>query len=251
MKKTLAEHIDFTRSCARLAFYATYLLASILPEESMEYILRQRSPLYKVALGLDPEVPLAVFSHFPQAENAEDFEEKMWRQCGDFILERAEVYYPDSAGMKMHGVWQAECFRFDPPAQLQPRRCTFHIGNPKAPDSIFSDREYVIDHLLLMLDLMEKEYGATEAGTSSWLNSNPHFLRYFPNSWQEHFIDRPPIPLWHLGYWGQIITARGTFNEKNARYFREHLAMRYPLRYSWCGIDELRTHLKSFREKKT
>ena len=248
-RKSLEEHLGFAEDCARLAFFFAYDLAGKRPEETLEFILRLRSPLYHVALGLDPEVPQEIFSTFPDAGSAADFEEKMWHQCRDFILCRAEKHYPNSLGMGLHGTWQAECFRFDPPKAEFPGRCAFHIGNARAPESLFADRKYVADHLLLMLDLMEKEYGATEAGTGSWLNSSPAWLSFFPDEWQNNMIDRPATPLWHLGYWGQIITARGTCNPKTCRFIREHGTMRYPMRYSWCPIPVLRRHLIKMNEE--
>ena len=247
-RKTLEEHLVSAEDCARLAFFFAYDLAARRPGETLEFVLRQRSPLYR-SLGLDPEVPQEIFSRFPAAGSASDFEEKMWHQCRDYILNRARVHYPESHGMGLHGVWQAECFKFDPPRPEFPGRCTFHIGNARAPESLFADRKYVIDHLLLMLDLMEKEYGATEAGTGSWLNSHPAWLGYFPEEWQKHMVDRPAVPLWHLGYWGQIVSARGTCNLKTCRFIREHHRLRYAMRYSWCAIPVLREHFIKLKQE--
>ena len=249
VRKSLEEHLAFAENCSRLAFFFAYNLAAKRPEETLEFILRQRSPLYHVALGLDPEVPQEIFSRFPAAGSAGDFEEKMGRQCHDFILNRAKEHYPDSLGMGLHGKWQAECFKFDPPKPDFPGRCFFHIGNARAPESLFADRKYIADHLLLMLELMEKEYGATEAATGSWLNSSPIWLSFFPDEWQNNMVDRPSVPSWHLGYWGQIVSARGTCNLKTCEFIREHRRLRYVMRYSWCAISVLRQHLINLNEK--
>ena len=246
-RKSLEEHLVFVENCARLAFFFAYHLAAKRPEETLEYVLRQRSPLYHVALGLDPEVPQEIFSLFPAVESAADFEEKMWEKCRIFIVSRAKKHYPDSLGMGLHGIWQAECFRFDPPRPDFPGRCSFHIGNARAPESLFADRKYIADRLLLMLDIMEKEYGATEAATGSWLNSHPIWLSFFPDEWQSHMVDRPAILSWHLGYWGQIVSARGICNLKTCQFIREHCSLRYAMRYSWCAIPVLRQHLINMR----
>ena len=248
-RKSLEEHLVFAEDCARLAFFFAYDLAEKHPDETLESILRQRSPLYHVALGLDHKVPLEIFTRFPAASSAADFEVKMWNQCREFILRRSEVYYPDSLGMGLHGIWQAECFKFDRPLPGFPGRCFFHIGNARAPESLFADRKYIADHLLLMLDLMEKEYGAKEAATASWLNSKPVWLSFFPDEWQLHMEDRPALPQWHLGYWGQIVSARGTCNLKTCQFIREHRKLRYTDRYSWCPIPVLRRHLVNMNEK--
>ena len=150
--------------------------------------------------------------------------------------------------MGLHGVWQAECLKFDLPKQEYPQRCMFHIGNATAPDSIFRIPGYLQKHLLMLADLTEKTYNATELGTATWLNSNPCWLAYFPEEWRTHMEARPVIPLWHLGYWGQIITARGTFNSAAGTYLREHGTLRYPFAHSWCGISALREHLKQRKE---
>lgn len=248
-RKSLDEHLEFAETCSRLAFFWTYELAAVRPQENMEFILRQRSPLYHVALGLDTAKPLEIFSHFPKADSASDFEEKMWLQCRDYILKRAKDHYPDSVGMGLHGVWQAECFKFDPPRPDHPLRCSFHIGNARAPESIFADRRYIVEHLLLLLDLMEKEHGAAEIATGTWLNSNSFWLHFFPHDWQDHMEDRPEIPLWHLGYWGQIISARGTCNLKTCQFIRKNRRLRYKMRYSWSSIPNLRQHLLNMQKE--
>ncbi len=243
-RKTLAEHLEFVESTARLSFFFAFRMKPRLPDETLEHILRLRMPLYHVALGLNPEVPVEPFQHFPDAGDAAGFEEEMWCQCREFIVERGRTFYPDSQGMGLRGIWQAECFKFDPPRPETPRRCVFHIGNAKAPDSIFSDSTYIAEHLLEMLNLAEREYSCTEVCTGTWLNSNPHWLKFFPQEWQLRMEERPEIPLWHLGYWGQIVTSKGLFNEKNGNYIREHDALRHRMRWSCSSLANLKKHLK-------
>ena len=72
-RKSLEEHLGCAEDCSRLAFFFAYDLAEKRPEETLEFILRMRSPLYHVALGLDPEVPQEIFTRFPAAGSAADF----------------------------------------------------------------------------------------------------------------------------------------------------------------------------------
>ena len=53
-RKSLEEHLFFAENCSRLAFFFAYDLAEKRPEETLEFILRMRSPLYH----LEPLYPL-------------------------------------------------------------------------------------------------------------------------------------------------------------------------------------------------
>lgn len=234
---------------ARLAFFFSYQLQTKCPVESLESILRERSPLYHVALGLDPysDTVIPVLRELPPASNTAEFELKMYKQCAAFIEARGYEYYPVSQGMGVRkGIWQAESLKFDPPRAETPQRCGFHIANAKAPGSIFDDPAYLPKCLLRIADLAEAQYGATELSTSSWLNNVSKWLSLFPQEFTDNRIERTKIPLWHLGYWGQIINARGLYHVPNGEYARKQNELRYSTYFSFCSIEKLRKHLKGY-----
>jgi len=46
-----------------------------------------------------------------------------------------------------------------------------------------------------------------------------------------------------FAFWGQFLTARGTFNARAGRRLRVTGAMPFWPRYAWCRLDELERHL--------
>lgn len=54
----------------------------------------------------------------------------------------------------------------------------------------------------------------------------------------------PEIPLWHLGDWEKIVTAKGLFNEKTGNHVPEHDGLRYRMRSSCCSLANPEKHLK-------
>ncbi len=243
-RKTPAEHLEFAEAASRLAFWFAFSLKMRGSAEPLEFILRERTPLYHVALGLDPEIPLDIFSGLPEAGSASEFEEKMWRRCCGWIRKRAAEQYPQSLGMGLHGVWQCESLKYDPPHKDSPEVCHFHIGNGRAPGSIFDDPDYLPEKLLELMERSGKEFGYVSLATSSWLNSYPRWLALFPEEWRKNLTPRDPLPLWHLGYWGQIVTSRGVFHEKTGKFIRENLVMRYPFTASHGSFESIKQFLK-------
>jgi len=77
----------------------------------------------------------------------------------------------------------------------------------------------------------------------SWLNSHPRWLALFPQEWTDSLSPADCSVQWHLGFWGQFITARGTFHERNAAKFRDSGQMPFPYRTAYCTFNALRTHL--------
>ena len=51
-------------------------------------------------------------------------------------------------------------------------------------------------------------------------------------------------PTMGMGFWGQFVNARGTFNEKHARILRDTGRFPFWPRASWCTFDQLRDHLE-------
>jgi hypothetical protein len=101
------------------------------------------------------------------------------------------------------------------------------------------------------MDKSEAEYGYNVLYTVTWLNDTPRWLALFPEEWQNNLSSGSANIGWHFGYWGQLVTARGTFNEKAGRFLRDNLELKYKLRSSHCSFKSMREHLsKLIRENK-
>ena len=146
---------------------------------------------------------------------------------------------------KKYDTYQCGCLKYDPPSDRKPVICSFHIGNPIAPKSIFSDRQYLTGCLLDMIEQTEEKYNAEFIATDTWLNSLDRWLSYFPEPWQKNLSTPNKNVRWHYGFWGQFISAKGTFNYKYAEILRRTGELPFYPRSSKCSLSDMKEHLKA------
>jgi hypothetical protein len=172
-------------------------------------------------------------------DSADRFEAEAFAVFAPSLAARA-LRTSDCAGL---GPYTYGSVRFDPPQDKLPQRVFIHIANTVAPRSIFEDAEHLPRCLFEVMRRAEAAHGATELGTSTWLNAHPEWLRLFPVDWLEHAEPPNEDIRWHYGYWGQFINARGTLNDRLVRQFRATACFPYLPRYAWCSFISLRRHL--------
>ena len=98
-------------------------------------------------------------------------------------------------------------------------------------------------------DAREAErFGAVKVGTSSWLNSVPRWLEWFPEEYRAGLSEPDLDVRWHYGFWGQFINARGCFNAAAGDHLRRTGRFPYYPRSGSCTIAALREHLLGRRE---
>ena len=255
--KTLQEHCSYVEGLCRVSFwFAKRWLTEKLPGESVGALLRAHTPLLYHALnyprdawGTDPEC-LAILAEAERHADASpaDFEEAMWAYLAPLAARRAEMNYPRAVGVSAPASWNCGSLKYDPPSPKLPEGwCTFHIANAVFPQSIFDIPDYLPYCLLLLMRESEIRFGSRILYTSTWLNCRPDFLAYFPQEWQDNLEPlpgTPPIPSWHFGWWGQLVTGRGTINPRAERFVRENGYLRHVCRSSHCSYENLRRHLK-------
>jgi len=245
-KKSVDEHCEFVFKAARLSFFYAWNIRDFFPSDSLDHILMLHTPLYYDILGL----PVGTIHDKLQtcsAENAGEFEDRMFVRTKEFLLDRAVELYPFSIGIFMPPDYQCGSLKYDPPNRELPKGWgIFHIRNAIAPESIFTDPQYLPDCFEKLMDASEKQFGYTELFTRTWLNDYPKFLALFPEEWKNSLSERDEsaIPGWDLGSWGQIVNARGTFNDKMGEYIRTNMRLRYISRASHCSFAAMRRHLK-------
>lgn len=259
-KKTSEEHKLYVEKMARISFFFAGKLREKIPDKSVGELLRDHTPLFNHALDYheyetnwnNPDCLGIMAKANERAESSvQEFEEQMYSEIRDLAMERAERFYPTSVGIQVPPDYNAGSLKYDNPEDrnLPLNHCNFHIANAVAPKSIFADPEYLPNCFMELMDKSEKEYGCDTLRTSTWLDDNPRWLKLFPQEWHDNLSPRTDHVSWNFGYWGQLVTARGTFNEKAGQYVREHGKLRYKCRGSHCLFQAMRKHLKKILEE--
>jgi len=252
--KTPIEHREFIHSLAKISFFFGYGWHKKHPEESISEVLKNRTPLFHHALALlrtEGESHPAWQALLTTAEavvadvrDADEFEQVMFADVRDFADERAVRSYPKSVGVKLPEGWNVRSLKYDPPKETLPANyCNFHIANALAPRSMLGDPEHLP---LCFLELMERsaaQYGYDTLHTTTWLNDHPTWLAFFPLEWHENLGPRSETVSWNFGHWGQVVNARGAFNEEAGQFVRTHGELRFKPRSSHCSFGAMREHL--------
>lgn len=255
--KTLEEHIAFAEQFARVSFYfARKWLTVQCPGIPVSQLIKDRTPLLYHILELPMEAwdtdpaGLAILARADLLSHLspEEFEEELLSFAAPFIREAAVRTYPNVIGVTAPAFWNCCSLKYDPPkAELPADWVVFHINNSIGPKSIFDVPDYLPHCFLLLMKEAEIRFGSNTLYTSTWLNGREDFLQYFPQEWRDNLtpsIPIPQIPQWHFGFWGQLITGKGTINPKTEAFLRENGTMKYPCYSSHCSFENMRRHLK-------
>ena len=252
-KKTLEEHKAYVEQMARISFFFAKRLKKKKPDKSLGELLRDHTPLLHHALNYpdyetkwnNPDC-LRIVKKVNELEDssAQEFEEIMYSWIKKLAMERAERFYPTSVGVQVPPDYNAGSLKYDPPKDKLPSNyCNFHIANAVFSSSIFKDPQYLPRCFMELMDKSEKEYNYNVLHTGTWLNDESRWLALFPEEWHKNLSLGSDSTGWSFGYWGQLVTARGTFNEKAGQYVREHGKLKYKCRSSHCSFEAMRKHL--------
>ena len=255
--KTPEEHRKYVEGFARVSFYfARKWLVPRFPERTIGDLLRNHTPL--LYHGLD--YPPAVWNDDPEGQEIlnranrlaelppDEFENTMWDEIKELAAKRADMSYPHAVGVVAPASWNCGSLKYDTPdGKLPEGWVTFHIANAVGPKSIFDDPDYLANCFLLLMKESEFRFGVNVLFTSTWLNDRSAFVRFFPQEWQDNLSPRPeekPVPRWHFGWWGQLVTGRGTINPKAEEFVRKNGFLKCAERASHCSFENMRRHLK-------
>ena len=253
--KTLDEHRDYLHEVVRLKLFFMHDWLARHPGEAPVDVLRQRVDIYRKTEAntgaLNPPVQewdseawqslerplLACYARC--RDDIAAFEREGFEILRPSLDARCERDFLDDSALK---AYQCGSLRYN--VYKEPTaRVGFHIANAVRPRSIFDNPHYLPACFLALMEQVEALYGATEIQTCTWLNANPKWLALFPREWHDHL--EPPVEnvQWHYGFWGQFITARGTFNHKLGDYVRQTRTFFYYPRNAFCSIRAMRQHL--------
>jgi hypothetical protein len=230
------------------------------PEESFAHVIRERVSISLKTDLYDGRRFRSVDWDEPRWAALETRARELWeRTRADADSTRFEeqglaIFWPsveaqarldNERGLDVPPKSQCGSLRFDPPEPFSPhRRVFFHIGNAVRPHSILDYPEHMPRCLLCVMEKAGREFGCDQITTRTWLNSYRPWLAVFPPQWRENLGPEMPAPLAGMGYWGQFVNGRGTFNPKHAALFRQTGRLPFCPRGSWCSFDALREHLR-------
>ncbi len=251
--KSLDEHCEYVEHLARVSFcFVRKWLAPKFPGRKLSELLRAHTPLLYHALNHPDNENPECRDILDKADELaalppDEFEETIWNSLKDYARQRAELNYPDAVGVKVPAAWNCGSLKYDVPnPKLANGWLIFHIANAVGPKSIFDDPEYLPLCFELLMKETEIKFGAGILFTSSWLNDREDWLSYFPQEWCDNLSPKPEssVPEWHFGWWGQLVTGRGTINPKAEQFVRENGYLKYACRSSHCSFENMRKHLK-------
>jgi hypothetical protein len=258
-RKTYEEHKEYLFEIVKLQLWFLWNWKMEHPEESFSNTLRNRIDIYRKTntnkgsmnpdvlnfedpkwLNIEAELE-CVYNKYSNSTSADDFEKYGFEIVKSEIEARSRRDYEEK---KYVLGYKCGSLNYDPPETDTPNLVFFHIANAIQPKSIFDDISYLPKCLMEVIEKASKEYPETIGlHTMTWLNSHPEWRKMFPEVWFENMEERPDVE-WHFSYWGQFISARGTFNKKLGDQFRKTGKFPFAACYSWSTYDELKEHLK-------
>ncbi|MFA5864771.1 MAG: hypothetical protein WC975_08790 [Phycisphaerae bacterium] len=256
--KTVEEHRIYLYDIVKLKLFFLHRWLGEHPEETFSNVLRNRVDIFRKT-EVYPGLRVSALTEtlcfdIPQWLEMENAAARIYSETKDdeaaFEKSAFDVFKPSLDArckrdyLDSSVVYQCGCFRHDLKI-LHPEinAMEFHITNSKSPESFLDYPDYVKECFMQLLDIAEKDFGATNIRTKTWLNSLPRWLEYFPKEWLDRMSEEDVSVLWHLGFWGQFITARGTFNHKYGRMLRESGRLPFYPRFAYCSISAMRAKL--------
>ena len=255
------EHKNLINELTKLQLYFLWHWLKKHPNENFIHALRNRTDLCRKT---DPapkdwdiaernfntsqwlELEQALLKIYQNHTEVSKFESTAYNHTLPLLNQFAKKTYIKT---KKFDSYQCGSLKYDKPNDKNSKNVFFHIGNAITPKSIFDQPTYLINCLLDLIQKAEKEYGANSLETETWLNSLPKWLKYFPEEWVENMNNENYKIEWHLGFWGQFISAKGTFNYKYAKKLRATNNFPFLPRKSHCTFGSLKEHLTKMQKK--
>ncbi len=260
-EKTLEEHRHYLYEMVKLKLFFTHNWLRHHPEEEFSSVFRNRVDIYRktdinrgslnpAELNFDDpawlELEQAVenlYRQHPAPEQEPEFEAAAFAVIKPQVDARCERDYQGYLDRVWMTGYQCGFLRHD--LKVVDGVLKFHIANALTPDSFFNHPDYAGKCFNMLLDAAEG-LGAEYLGTSTWLNSLPKWLEYFPEEWRENMSEERKDVQWHYGFWGQFISSRATYNQKLGDILRQTGELPYYPRLSKCTLPALRAHICQF-----
>jgi hypothetical protein len=254
--KSFAEHKEYLHEIVKLQLWFLWHWKQKHQDQSISSILRNRVDIYRktnINEGtLNPELV--------------DFEDLRWVELEQKTVELYDKYLslPSLFERQAFSVFKPEIdaraerdfdevpyvfyfkcgsLTFDPPKPERPNSVFFHVANAISPRSFLEEKKYILDCFMCLLNKSASEYNVERIETTTWLNSYPKWLHYFPEEWNNNMSEPDDDVMWHYGFWGQFITKRGLFDARLGKRLRETGAFPFLPCHSACSIASMKEHV--------
>ncbi len=255
--KTIEEHRDYLYRSVRIQLWFMHRWLAEHQNEAFADVLRKRVDIYRKTdansgalnpINIDWTTPAwqeleQALSRVYAANSGSStrFEEEGFAVLRPSLDARLERDYLDRSALQAYQCGSLRHNVYNEPTQ----DVGFHIANAVSPRSIFDDPLYLPCCFMILMDQVEAKYQAVNIQTGTWLNAHPRWLELFPQEWHDNMSEPNTDVAWHYGFWGQLISARGTFNDKIGDHIRATGKLRYYPRSSKCSLAAMRRHLKA------
>lgn len=255
-KKTLEEHIKYLEETVKLSLWITADWKNKHPREDFVWIVHERTALlnhttFNPASLFDfptfageewPEFRLILRDLYESDNDPDSFEKRAYELIKPYIAGRAERDLEELNSGDSFSQYNNSWIRYDVNKKDDPEGyIEIHMANSLYPKSFLADTEYFNGKLKEAIIDIEK-HGFKGIWTKSWLNDLPAWQRFMPKEWNDSIHDRDWNIEWHLGFWGQFLTANQCFNSKLAEKYRRDGKVPFPM-------SKARASLKAFKEK--
>lgn len=251
-QKSLEEHKEYLREAVKLSLWVAATWKNNHGQEDIIQIIHERTCLVShtvfnlqslydepVFEGNEwPKLRLKLKEIYDVNSTPENFEKEGFKLIEPYIYGRAER---DLQGINTgipsnNDSW----IRYD--LKSTEEYLEIHMENSRYPESFLSDEKYFYDKLKIAV-LAAAKYGFKGLRTVSWLNDLPAWQKKMPKEWNDSIKERTWDIEWHLGFWGQFLTANQCFNYRLADKFRSEGHIPYPMSKAQVSMVVLKKHL--------
>ena len=261
-KKTLEQHKTYLHESIKLSLWFIADWKNKNPKEDIIWIIHERTSLVNLTIFNPksmfdvpsfegdkwPKMRLELRKLYEENNSPNSFEKKGYNLLKPYIDDRAERDLTEINGNDTFNQYQNNWLRYDPKDKSE--YLEIHMANTLYPDSFLADDEYFYKGLISCIKFAE-ENGYLGIRTTSWLNDLPSWQEKMPKEWNNSITNRSWDVEWHLGFWGQFLTANQCFNSKLGQIFRDSGKIPFPMSKAQAKIssfkqlfDTLQIHYK-------
>lgn len=260
--KTRDEHLDFVSKSVGLMLCFAWKWTATHREEDIGYVVSKRTAVRQFCgfsddgfvqeAGLDETTWAGItqrlsgiYQQCLERHDPDAFERKgLAALCSEIEAYADRGYEKDIRPLDRSA--GSLSYEEKPKVEGHPTWCVFHIANALSPRSIFADETHLPKCFLTLMEQSADRCGYDTLYTTTWLNAYPKWLTYFPEEWLANMGEPFQQVLANLGFWGQILNGRKTFNAKAGDYIRRTGELLYKPRTSHCSFAAMREHLSKW-----
>lgn len=255
--KSLDQHIEYLQEIVKLGLWMTADWKNKHPKEHFVDIIHERTCLVNHTVfnpgslfdapnfeGEEwPKIRLQLKSLYEENNNPEWFEKDGYDLLKNHLAGRAKKDLENLNSGEIFSQHHNRWIRYDVNKRDDPEGyIEIHMANTHYPSSFLADKDYFNKQLIeALLDIEKHNFKGLR--TKSWINDHPPWQSLMPKEWSESIYDRDYNVEWHLGFWGQFLTANQCFNKKLGKQYREAGQIIYPMSKARASLASFKSFL--------